>query len=119
MSFIEYKTLQGGLTIRSLEHILPQNPKDRNWPIINSCNWDVVEDNIYSIGNFLLIDKPLNSKVKASAFLSKKSEYGKYKIFDPVGPTSSFNYTHLSDFDFNSISNRAIELLALYNRYTQ
>jgi uncharacterized protein with ParB-like and HNH nuclease domain len=119
LSFIEYKTLQGGLTIRSLEHILPQNPKDRNWPIINSCNWDVVEDNIYSIGNFLLIDKPLNSKVKASAFLSKKSEYGKYKIFDPVGPTSSFNYTHLSDFDFNSISNRAIELLALYNRYTQ
>jgi uncharacterized protein with ParB-like and HNH nuclease domain len=114
LSFIEYKTSHGNLSIRSLEHILPQNPKELNWPIIKGIHPDKIDDNIYSLGNMLLIDKPLNSKVKASAFDIKVDAYGKHKIFDPVGQSSQNNYKKLTSLDFSKIENRTKELLMMY-----
>ncbi len=115
LSFLEYKTSHGTLSIRSLEHILPQNPKESNWPIINGIHQDIVEDNIYSLGNMLLIDKPLNSKVKASSFGSKVTAYDKHKVFDPVGQSSQNNYKNLSTLDFTTINNRTEVLLNIYD----
>jgi uncharacterized protein with ParB-like and HNH nuclease domain len=115
LSFIEYKTSHGNLSIRTLEHILPQNPKEQNWPMIKGLHPDTIEENIYSLGNMLLIDKPLNSKVKASSFDLKVAAYGKHKIFDPVGQSSQNNYKKLSSLDITDIENRTEELIVIYN----
>jgi hypothetical protein len=114
LSFIEYHKGQGNLTIKSLEHILPQNPKVKQWPVVSGVTKDVLEDNIYSLGNMMLIDKPLNSKVKAASFTDKVKEYSKFKVFDPVGQSSKNYYENISNLGFKIISDRNQELVDIY-----
>lgn len=115
LSFIEYHNGHGNLSIKSLEHILPQNPKEKQWTIINGISKDIIDNNIYSLGNMLLIEKPLNSKIKASSFSVKVKEYSAFKVFDPVGQSSVNCIKNISNFDFKSISDRNNELIEIYN----
>ncbi len=115
LSFIEYHKGQGNLSIKSLEHILPQNPKEKQWEIVKGISKDVLDDNIYSLGNMILIEKQINSKIKASSFSDKIKEYSTFKVFDPVGQSSIHNYKNLSTFDFTTIQKRSVELLNIYN----
>jgi uncharacterized protein with ParB-like and HNH nuclease domain len=116
LSFIEYHESNGNLSIKSLEHILPQNPKEKQWNIIKGIPKDIIDDNIYSLGNMLLIEKPLNSKIKASSFNDKVKEYAAFKVFDPVGQSSSIFYKNIVDFDFKSISDRNKQLIEIYSK---
>lgn len=115
LSFIEYHNSQGNTSIKTLEHILPQNPKEKQWAIINGIAKDDLDDNIYSLGNMLLIEKPLNSKIKASSFNDKVKEYSTFKVFDPVGQNSKYYIKAISNFNFQIISERNIELMNIYN----
>jgi Protein of unknown function (DUF1524) len=116
LSFIEYHIGHGNLSIKSLEHILPQNPKEKQWPIITGISKDILDENIYSLGNMLLIEKPLNSKIKASSFEDKVKEYSTFKVFDPIGQSSNYYFNNISNFDFNTISLRQKELIKIYNK---
>jgi hypothetical protein len=115
LSYIEYHKGQGNMSIKSLEHILPQNAKDKQWPIIKGKTKEYLDENIYSLGNMLLIEKPLNSKIKASSFSDKVREYDKFKVFDPLDPSSTNHYKGISSFEFKSIAERNTELIELYN----
>jgi uncharacterized protein with ParB-like and HNH nuclease domain len=116
LSFIEYKTSQGNINLRSLEHILPQNPNGKNWPIIKGINPILLETSIFSLGNMLLIEKPLNSKVKASPFENKVLAYNDHKIIDPlyIDPNNINNIKKINKFDLNTISERTKKIIEKY-----
>jgi hypothetical protein len=113
--FIDYKECYNySLCIKSLEHILPQNPKTSKWPIINGVSKIDLENYIYDLGNMLLIEKQLNSRLKAESFDIKRSEYISNKISDPLDSSNPLNYNNLITFELASIKLRTKEIFEKY-----
>jgi hypothetical protein len=115
---IEYRSNGShNLALKSLEHILPQNPNEKNWPIIKGLPFSDLENSIFSLGNFLLIDQPLNSRLKAAKFSEKQIGYSN-KIIDPVPNTSKYHVSNLNGFDFDIIKERTKLVLAEFKKGT-
>lgn len=114
--FIDYKErLNYNLCIKTLEHILPQNPNVIKWSIINGVPKNELETYIYDLGNMLLIEKQLNSRLKAESFNVKKAEYISNKISDSLDISNPLNFNNLNAFELNSIKLRTISILEKYN----
>ena len=113
--FIDYKEcFNYSLCIKSLEHILPQNPKTSKWPIIMGVSKIKLDNYIYELGNMLLIEKQLNSRLKAESFDVKKSEYINNKVIDPLDSSNPLNYNNLVSFELDSIKLRT---KAIFEKY--
>lgn len=54
----------------SIEHVFPQNPDNRVWPILG----EEVRDKIHTFGNLTLLTTALNSSVSNGPFSAKRSE---------------------------------------------
>ena len=103
------------LALKSLEHILPQSADDKKWPIIKGLSPLDIELHTYSLGNFLLIDQPLNSSVKASSYDKKRVDY-KNRVIDPLPSSSKIHISKLATFDLNTIQQRAKEIIIEYKK---
>lgn len=93
----------------TLEHILPQNPK-------NGSSWierfPEQDDRLYhcnKLGNFAILTGPINSKIKNAEFEEKLKGIFNKEAAEVFAITSEL--TKYSDWNQNSISNRNTELV--------
>lgn len=113
---IEYhKSGSSNLALKSLEHILPQSADPKKWPIINGLTQQDIDVAVYSLGNFLLIDQPLNSSVKASSFDKKRKEY-KNQVIDPVPANNPNHISTITHFDLSTIQTRTTDVIEEYKK---
>jgi predicted ribonuclease YlaK len=66
----------------------------------------------------LLIEKPLNSRIKASGFATKQAEYSTEKIQDFIDLSNPLNYSNIKSFDFKTIEARSVSILNKYKSHT-
>ncbi|MEW6539934.1 MAG: DUF262 domain-containing HNH endonuclease family protein [Pseudomonadota bacterium] len=69
------------LNAKSIEHVLPQNPKDgSDW--LSWHNKSEIPDYVHSIGNLVLLSKGKNSSAGNKEFSAKKDSYLKPRFVD-------------------------------------
>ena len=115
------KNLSHGESIRTdwtLEHVYPQAPKAEEWPtftLTEDASLDV--NSCYSMGNFILLLKPLNSSSSNKSFAKKKELYAEKRVVDCL-PQSKDEYDikHVADWNPQIVNQRSILVAtALHN----
>ena len=102
----------------SLEHIYPQNSHHRYWlEMFSSCNAKEKNSLRSSLGNFVLVSKPKNSKLGNKPFPEKKCN-DQNSLGYKYGNYSEIELTNYEDWGANEILDRGLKLLnLLYRRW--
>ena len=118
--FFFYKKMASStvqIHISSLEHTLPQNPTDENWPIIADSDEEEQKRHIYSLGNFFITHSRENATYGNKSFNDKSEMYSNDNIFDIIEETDELNYKSIDDWTYEVIINREQKIIELFSEH--
>ena len=102
----------------TVEHILPQKPKFKDWHSIfpdlfsdnNKAKDQANEDYIYNIGNMTLLEGKQNKSLGNLSFEKKKKKLIENNIVDIIDEKSKFNFKNVDEWNANVINGRYEEI---------
>jgi len=115
-----YKSSSDDISSRkyTVEHILPQNPKSKDWaanfPNLFDKKEKVVDDakekSIYSVGNLMLLEDKQNKSLGNLSFDKKVKKMKSMQIKDVISVDNDYNIYKIDDFNQNAIDSRLNEI---------
>jgi uncharacterized protein with ParB-like and HNH nuclease domain len=89
----------------SLEHIMPKNPKGKEWEELKNSDKELYEFSVDRIGNLTLLQDKLNVSAGNKSFLTKKENY-----YSNSGVGLTRELTEYAHWNFDTIDDRQLKL---------
>ena len=101
----------------TLEHVLPQKPQDESeWLEMGYESIEELNGSKYRLGNFLLINKSLNSRGNNYSWDSKKSSFTEARIVDHVKSSDSSFY-QIEEWNHDMVIKRSLWIQGWLRQY--
>jgi uncharacterized protein with ParB-like and HNH nuclease domain len=96
--YFDKKSSDDKFYIGSLEHLFPQKPNEKSWPVINLVTPEEKKNMTYSIGNFFITNRILNPSLGNKSFEDKRQEYEQNHIYDILPLQDPLHYANIKDW---------------------
>lgn len=101
----------------TLEHVLPQNPQNENdWLQIGYESREELNDSKFRLGNFLLINRSLNSRGNNYSWQSKKSSFKEARIVDHI-KSGEYSFYEIDEWNRSVIEHRSLWIQSWLRQY--